>query len=162
MSGIVIGIEHFQETGIGIVIDIFGRAELINSIFNSTNSYLFSCSVTSFRHTRLNGHSYTLTPQFCINLTFQYIHYSYGVLHKYSRYLLAIEIICVNSTEVRNNPSSKLLSALDSDFSRSMFYYLANKRFSQPKKRELIVFPKNLPPPPRPHTHIPNNLMVPL
>ncbi len=36
---------------------LFGRAEFTNSIFNSTNSYLLSCSVTSFTYTRLNLHS---------------------------------------------------------------------------------------------------------
>ena len=93
-----IGIEFFQQTGIGIGIDILGRAELINSIFNSTNSYFLSCSVASFTYTRLNVHSCFLTM--CVNLTFQYINHSYRVPLKYTRYLLAIKIIHADTTEV--------------------------------------------------------------
>ncbi len=43
----------------------FGRAELANSIFNFTNSYLLPCSVTSFTYTRWNVHSSFLTLAKC-------------------------------------------------------------------------------------------------
>ena len=55
-----IGIESFQGTGIGIGIDISVKWNW-PILFNSTNSYLLSYSVTSFRYTSFNVHSGFLT-----------------------------------------------------------------------------------------------------